>query len=154
VFLTERRFNDGLNLVSQANKQPDIKNVVRLMNRQFSGLSLPFRFELDLSTPTRVKVSIARVDLDKVHRCAEFFGYESPADYRRQFEEEINRGLVELGFFKDFPKVSFVDLASVEEHALPKIMSLPKSVIRKKFSKTIDSNSWLQSVFRSLDGSW
>ena len=135
-------------------KQPDLKNVVRLMNRQFSGLSLPIRFELDLSTMTRVKVSIARVDIDKVHQCAESFGYESLEDYRRQFEEDINRGLVGLDFFKDFPTVSFVDLSSVEEQALPKIMLLPKSVIRKKFSKTIDSRSWMKGLFRDLAGSW
>ena len=135
-------------------KQPDLKIVVRLMNRQFSGLSLPIRFELDLSTPTQIKVSIARLDNEKVHQCADSFGSGSPVDYRRQFEEGINKGLVGLDFFKDFPTVSFVDLSSVEEQVLPKVMLLPKSVIRKKFSKTIDSRSWMQGLFRDLEGSW
>ena len=104
--------------------------------------------------PTQIKVSIARVDNEKVHQCADSFGSGSPVDYRRQFEEGINKGLVGLDFFKDFPTVSFVDLSSVEEQALPKVMLLPKSVIRKKFSKTIDSRSWMQGLFRDLEGSW
>ena len=91
--------------MSEVNNQPDFKNVVRLMNRQFSGLSLPIRFELDLSTPTQIKVSIARLDNEKVHQCADSFGSGSPADYGRQFEEDINKGLVALDFFKDFPSL-------------------------------------------------
>jgi hypothetical protein len=135
-------------------KKPDIKNVVRVLNRQFSGLSLPIEFALDMSAPDSISVTITRVDVAKTHLCVDILGTGTLENKQRNFAKRINEGLAELAFFLDFASVSFVDLASVDERLLPKIMSMPKSDIKKRFSRTIDSNLWIQELFKGLERSW
>lgn len=138
----------------EVDKKPDIKNVVRVLNRQFSGLSLPIEFALDMSASDLISVIITRVDVAKTHLCVDILGTGTLENKQRNFAKRINEGLAELAFFLDFANVSFVDLASVDEHLLPKIMSMPKSDIRKRFSRTIDSNLWIQELFKELERSW
>ena len=136
--------------MNDAQKKIDLNNLVKILNRQFSGVDLPIKFSLFKSNPQKISLEISRTDITSN------MVFLSPLDAFGNFTgvsiftNDLMEVLAQINLFKDFENVAVVDLSLVNKTYLPKIMSMPKSEIRKKFSKSIETRIWTETMIEKI----
>ena len=102
------------------------------------------------SNPQKISLEISRTDITSN------MVFLSPLDAFGNFTgvsiftNDLMEVLAQINLFKDFENVAVVDLSLVNKTYLPKIMSMPKSEIRKKFSKSIETRIWTETMIEKI----